>query len=284
MENTLDFSKVKVTAFDISAKAFDYIVDETQEIFDNNTHAIDSVFPLAKFIIDRSATVALLARQDKLWDSEIIFRAVLEVLSKFLVITTQDNKEESDKKLHEFWNEISEMEELRHSRTIEKIVEKGNMHDIETFKQTILSDERRKELESRITKDKRKLLSNDWSFNGILLSLEKNKNLKPFISFEVLHFFWKMSSHVAHGDKVGLNAIRIRENIAEGREYRDITQYLKLIKGVTTTCYWVAAQLALFVGDQKKYDDIGTHFLNTNAELTAIHLVVSTEAKRNGIQ
>ncbi|WP_162910703.1 DUF5677 domain-containing protein [Hymenobacter oligotrophus] len=283
MEGQLDFEKVRVTAFNISAKAFEYLVDEVQSIFDANAEIIDDIFPLAKFIIDRSSTVALLVQQDKLWDAEIIFRSVLEVLSKFLIITTQKDEAQLKIKLNEFWSQISDMEYLRYSAAVEKLVKHGNMNDIDTFKKTILTDEERSELESKVPKDKRKLLSNDWSFNGIILSLEKNKDLNPLIALEVLQFFWKMASHVAHGDKVGLNAIRLRDNVPNGREFRDVTQFLKLIKAVTTSCYWVAVQLALFVKDAEKQTTITKHFLDTNMDLTAIHLLVSQEAKKHGI-
>ena len=283
MKTNLDFKKVETTAFNTSALAFDYIVDEVQNLLDSNPDVVNSIQPLAKFIIDRSATVALLTQQRKLWDAEIIFRAILEVLSKFLIITTQENENDLNKKLDEYWSQISDMERLRYSKVVENIVEGGNIYDADKFKETILTDEERTELESKVPKAKQQVLSNDWSFNVIVRELYKNPKLNPLVSKEVLHFFWKMSSHVAHGDKVGLNAIRLRLLIEEGKEFRDTTQYLKLIKGVTTSCYWVAAQLASFVKDTKKNEEILEAFSKTNNELTAIHIVVADEARRCGI-
>jgi hypothetical protein len=282
MESEIDFAKIKGDTFQVSETAFGYVVDKTQKLIDESIIDISTITPLVKFIIDRSSTVAQLARLGKIWDAEIIFRSVLEVLSKLLIIATQPNKEAVDNKLDEYWVQIGEMERLRASLEVERVVSGRNMNDLDAFKRQILSQAERLDLESRITKEKRKRLSNDWSFNDILLNLSKNKDVVPLIGYDVMHYFWKMSSHIAHGDKVAMTAIRLREEVVEGKDYRSITQYLKLLKAVNNACFWAASRLAIFAKLEAANDDILTAFLAYNSYMTRIHKYVSMEANKRG--
>lgn len=284
MEAEIDFEKIKADTFEVSEAAFGYIVDKIQALIDKSIVDTSLIFPLVKFIIDRSSTVSQLAKAGKIWDAEIIFRSTLEVLSKLLIITTQANEEAVNSKLDEYWVQIGEMEKLRASLEVEKVVKGGNMNDLDAFRRQILPDLERLDLESRITKDKRKRLSNDWSFNDILLNLAKNKEVIPLIGYDVMHYFWKMSSHIAHGDKVAMVAIKIREEIVEGKEIRDITQYLKLLKAVSGACFWAASQFSDFIKDDNATEDIIARFLAYDRYMTRIHKAIAEEASRRGIQ
>lgn len=282
MEADINFLKIKVDAFQVSETAFGYVVDKTQNLINESIVDIIAITPLVKFIIDRASTIAQLARLEKFWDAEIIFRSLLEVLSKLLIITTQPDKEAIDNKLDEYWIQIGEMERLRASLEVERVINGGNMNDLDAFKRQILSQAERLDLESRITKEKRKKLSNDWSFNGILLNLARNKAVVPLIGYDVMHYFWKMSSHIAHEDKVAMTAIKLREEVSEGKEFRDITQYLKLLKAVNGACFWAASRLSIFMKLENANNEIMTAFIAYNAYMTRIHKSVSVEANRRG--
>ncbi|MBD2720810.1 DUF5677 domain-containing protein [Hymenobacter armeniacus] len=282
MDSNVDLEAIKADTVTVSKTAFNYVVDEVQKLVDETNVDIDAILPLVKFILDRSATVAILVKIGKFWDAEIIFRSLLEVLSKLLIITTQSDEEAVEKKLNEYWLHIGEIEQLRASLEAEKLVNGGNMNDVEKFRLLILSEDERLELEARNGKDKRKRLSNDWSFNDILLNLTKNKDIEPMMSFEVLHFFWKQSSHIAHGDKVAMNAIRVREDIIEGKDFRDATQHLKLLKAANDACFWAAVQLCSFTKNDDKANELKTYFLAYNRFMTAIHKAVAAESDRQG--
>lgn len=282
MENKIDLEVIKSDTVEVSKIAFNYVVDEVQKLIDGTTVDVAALLPLVKFILDRSATVSVLVKIGKYWDAEIIFRSLLEVLSKLLIITTQSDGEAVEKKLDEYWLHIGEIERLRASLEAEKLLKGGNMNDVEKFRLHILNDEERLELEARNSKDKRKRLSNDWSFNDILLNLAKNKDIEPMISFDVMHFFWKQSSHIAHGDKVAMNAIKIREDIIEGKEYRDTTQHLKLLRTSTDACFWAATQLCDFVKDDEKANELKIYFLAYNRIMSTLHKAVAAESDKQG--
>lgn len=282
MEPDIDLEAVKADTVAVSKIAFNHVVDEVQKLIDDTAVDVAAILPLVKFILDRSSTVAILVKLGKYWDAEIIFRSLLEVLSKLLIITTQSTEEAVEKKLNEYWLHIGEVEQLRASLEAEKLVKGGNMNDVEKFRLLILTDDERSELEARNGKDKRKKLSNDWSFNDILLNLAKNKDVEPMMSFDVMHFFWKQSSHVAHGDKVAMRAIRIREEIVEGRNYRDATQHLKLLKAATDACFWAAVQLCDFIKRDDKANELKIYFLSYNRYMTKIHKSVAAESDRQG--
>jgi hypothetical protein len=56
------------------------------------------------------------------------------------------------------------------------------------FKLMILSEGKQVELKTRNTQGQmQKKLSNDWSFNVILLNLANNKDIEPLMSFDVMH-------------------------------------------------------------------------------------------------
>jgi hypothetical protein len=282
MDTQIDLEAVKADTIIVSKTAFNYVVDEVQKLIDETTVDVGAILPLVKFILDRSATVAVLTKIEKYWDAEIIFRSLLEVLSKLLIITTQGDEEAVEKKLDEYWVHIGEVERLRASLVAEKLLKGRNMNDVEKFKLFILSEDERLELESRNDKDKRKRLSNDWSFNDILLNLAKNKGVEPMISFDVMHFFWKQSSHIAHGDKVAMTAIKVREEIVDGKEYRDTTQHLKLLRTATDACFWAATQLCSFAKDNKRATELKIYFLAYNRVMSTLHKAVAAESDKQG--
>jgi Family of unknown function (DUF5677) len=282
MDTKIDLETVKADTVVVSKAAFNYVVDEVQKLIDETTVDVSAVLPLVKFILDRSSTVAILTKIGKYWDAEIVFRSLLEVLSKLLIITTQSDEDAVEKKLNEYWVEIGEIERLRASLVAEKLLKGGNMNDVEKFRLFILSEDERLELEARNGKDKRKRLSNDWSFNDILLNLAKNKEIEPMISLDVMHFFWKQSSHIAHGDKIAMTAIKVREEIVEGKGYRDTAQHLKLLRTATDACFWAATKLCNFAKDNKKSTELKIYFIAYNRVMSTLHKAVAAESDKHG--
>jgi hypothetical protein len=274
----LDLDNLRKEAVIACDTYYNFSVEGIQKLIKNRASDLDGIAPLANFVSDRVSTSLLLLKLGKLWDAEIIFRTVLEVFAKFLIIIRTKSEEELKTKLDEFWIHLNEIEKLRQSQEAAKIIEAGNIRNPERFQYMILSDEERIKLEKIYPNQTRKVMRENWSFNKIYLSLIKDESIEMFVPIELIHFFWKMSSHLAHGDKIGVNTVILRGKLTELKIHNDLTQLMKLAKTATMINIWVYAELASFLAETidvhnacNMHDELGEF-------MTSRHQLVLNEA------
>jgi hypothetical protein len=280
MESNIDFDKVKETAIDISFTFTKAACSNIIHLINTRQNELDGMFQLALFSIDRIEALHLLVKADKLWDAEILFRTVLEVFMKFLYIIRQKTPEATKDKLDEYWVHLNEIEKLSLSYEATKLINTKSMGDPERFQHMVLTAEQKAVLEARYPKDDRKKLNNDWSFNGMYISMLKDKEAKNLLSLDTIHYFWKMSSHIAHGHKFGINAAILRSTLKELKLYNNATQVIKLIKASTMVCIWILVEMAERLKDDEAYNMASAMSKEYNAYMRANYKELDEESNK----
>jgi hypothetical protein len=215
---------------------------------------INPILPLIEFIISRIETVTSLIINDILWDAEIILRSALETFIKLLFITTSSG-EEMEKRIHEYWYSLAEINSLAMSEQGKRNLKCfGNieLHKL-AFLPLILSDENEKLLRDKWSHKKRHELEQKWSFSEMLKSISNSYNGQPMEMLLALTHSYRMSSHVMHGDELGISIIKERDNrTQEERDKADRGHFLRLISDCCTYCAFVGNESMNFLGLQDK--------------------------------
>jgi hypothetical protein len=280
MESKIDFDKVRETAIDISETFTKLSCKHIIHLINTRQDELDGMFQLALFSIDRIEALLLLVKANKLWDAEILFRTALEVFMKFLYIIRQKTPEATKEKLDEYWIHLNEIEKISLSHEATKLINTKSMSDPGRFQHMVLNDEERASLEARYSKDDRKKLNNNWSFNGMYTSMLKDKEANNLLTLDTIHYFWKMSSHIAHGHKFGINAVILRKTVNELKNYNDLTQIIKLIKGSTMVCIWILLEMADRLQDDEAYNKAGAMSKEFNAFMRSNYKELDEESQK----
>jgi hypothetical protein len=262
----------------ITEKYYEVININNIELFDlinNNFEKIKSIFPLIKFIFDRIDVVTFLLRNDCIWDAEIVLRSVMETLIKFVFITSAD-KVEREKRLNEFWNDLSEVYSIKQSEQAKKNLIYFNESEIHNlaYSPLILPIEKEKELRLKWTKIQRHKLEQKWSFSGIISELAKNYHGKSLKIIESLSHCYRMSSHITHGDETGILIIEERNS----RDHKDLNltnfaHYLRILSDCSVYSYWIAIEIMGYLGIKNKY------IINNQKKLKRIEKLVEKYQK-----
>jgi hypothetical protein len=215
---------------------------------------INPILPLIEFIIARIETVTSLIIYNKLWDAEIILRSVLETFIKLLFITTS-SEEEREKRIYEYWHSLAEINSLTMSEQGKRNLKyfgNSELHKL-AYLPLILSDENENALRDKWPRKKRHELEQKWSFSEMLKSISDSYNGQPMEMFLALTHGYRMSSHVMHGDELGISIIIERENRAqEERDKANRGHFLRLISDCCTYCAFVGCESMNFLGLQDK--------------------------------
>jgi len=211
---------------------------------------VEQILPLIEFMIERFETVTVLTMDDRIWDAEIVLRSGIEILVKFLFITTAD-KVEQEKRIDEFWNQLEEVNLIKQSEQAKKNLKHLGQYELHNLANMplLLSEEREQELREKWTKVKRHKLEQKWSFSEIVSSLSKNFRGKPLEMFETISHGYRMSSHVMHGDETGILIIRERNSRPQAdRDLAYFCHYLRLLSDVSSYCSLVSIETMNFLG------------------------------------
>jgi hypothetical protein len=215
---------------------------------------INPILPLIEFVISRIETVISLIIDDKLWDAEIILRSALETFIKLLFITTSSG-EEREKRIHEYWYSLAEINSLSMSEQGKRNLKyfgNSELHKL-AYLPLILSDENEKILRDKWSRRKRPELEQKWSFSEMLKSISDSYHGQPMEMFLALTHGYRMSSHVMHGDELGISIIKERENRPqEERDKADRGHFLRLISDCCTYCAFVGSESMSFLELQDK--------------------------------
>lgn len=224
------------------------------EIIKANYDLLEKVFPLIEYILERVNAVTTLVKNEQIWDADIIVRSALETLIKFAFLS---DSEESDRPqlLNEFWNDLSEIYNIKLSEQAKKNLQHSGKEEIYKLAYTplILGEEEENRLRIKWPKSARSKLEQKWSFTGIVNFLAHNQKDKAMGLIEFVTHTYRMSSHVAHGDEIGINLIRERESRpTEEREAAHISHYLRLLSDCFSFCYLTALYTTKYIKTNPK--------------------------------
>lgn len=238
------------------------------EIIKENLTEIQPVLPLIEFVISRLETVVTLITDNRIWDAEIILRSALETFIKFLFITTAE-KDEQEIRINEFWNSLSEINSLKQSNQAEKNLKYFGHSELHrtAYSPMILPEELETELRKKWTKPERRKIEQKWSFSEMVFSISKQYEGKALEMVLALSHSYRMSSHVSHGDEMGILIIKERESrTTEDYEIAMAAHYCRLLSDSFIYCAFLGietmnflnlpSQKKFFFDNQKSLDDI----------------------------
>lgn len=224
------------------------------------------IHQLVNFIIDRLSTVWFLTMNDMLWDADIIDRSVLESFIKLNFIVYAPTDEEKQKRLNEFWNDLLEINSLKHSEHSKKHLKHfhDNLSQLAHLS-LILSDKEEEELKKKWSGKDRKALEQKWSFSEILLNLIKDYKGHPFEMMIGLAHEYRMCSHIAHGDETGIKIIAERmSRTAEQRHIVHRGHFIKLLSNCLAYASWTSIIAMDFLKSDKSF------FFNNHSKIELI--------------
>jgi hypothetical protein len=248
---------------------FECIEVNNRELFsrlDKDISKSKSIYQLVKFIDDRLSAVWFLTINDKLWDADIIDRSVLEALIKLNFIVYAPTDEEKQKRLNEFWNDLWEINSLKHSEHSKKHLN----HFPDKLSQlahlsVILTDKEEEELKNKWNRKDRKALEQKWSFSEILFSLIKDYKGQTFEMMIGLAHEYRMCSHIAHGDETGIGIITERKSRPENeRQIVHRGHFIKLLSNCLAYASWTSIVAMDFLNADK------TFFFNNHSRIERI--------------
>jgi len=238
------------------------------EIIKENLTEIQPVLPLIEFVISRLETVVTLITDNRIWDAEIILRSALETFIKFLFITTAE-KDEQEIRINEFWNSLSEINSLKQSNQAQKNLKYFGHSELHrtAYSPMILPEELETELRKKWTKPERRKIEQKWSFSEMVFSISKQYEGKALEMVLALSHSYRMSSHVSHGDEMGILIIKERESrTTEDYEIAMAAHYCRLLSDSFIYCAFLgietmnflnlSSQKKFFFDNQKSLDDI----------------------------
>ena len=119
---------------------------------------------------------------------------------------------------------------------------------------------------------KRQELEQKWSFSEMIKSISNSFKGQPMEMLLALTHSYRMSSHVMHGDELGISIIKEREcRIQEEQENANRGHFLRLVSDCCTYNAFVAYESMNFIGVQKeKYI-----FLKSMESLKSIQVIIA---------
>jgi hypothetical protein len=233
------------------------------ELIGSNFEKIQDSFPLIEYVIERMNAVIALAQQDMLWDADVLVRSALETLVKFALIA-EANEAERCQLLHEYWCDLTEIYTIKLSDQAKKNLTRTQNSEIHRLAYTpqVLSEEDEAKLRAKWSKASRTKLEQKWSFGGIVATLSKNNKGTSMEAIDFLTHTYRMSSHIAHGDEMGINLIRERKS-REPQDKADVTiaHYLRLMSDGFNYCFLTALYTCRYLKTDPKF------FLELNQSL-----------------
>jgi len=159
-----------------------------------------------------SESALILIANYRLWDTEIIYRSILEGTIKLFYLS-YGSSEEIVNKSDEYWVKIPEYKRiLRHYKAtnlLEKINDKSLKY--EPIRELLLSDEELNSLTERYPRKYRKELEKKWSFGEMVQELSNSK-IEGFDTLIAAYYGYSLSSHLIHQDGDGIGLIWDRNN------------------------------------------------------------------------
>ncbi len=202
------------------------------------------VYPLVEFILCRIETIFELIQHDKLWDAEIILRAIIESFVKFSYISFASN-DEKNIRLNEFWNELEEINLLKISDQAKlnlKYTQDSEIHKI-SYSPLIMPEDIENKLREKWPRKKRQEIESKWSFTNIVKEISAKFKGTPLEIWELATHSYRICSHIAHGDETGLAIIAERNSRTQDEQNRAFCgHFIRLVDDCL--CYAVMTGLS----------------------------------------
>lgn len=246
------------------------------ELIGCNFEKIQESFPLIEYVIERMNAVIVLTQQDMLWDADVLVRSALETLVKFALIAEAEEEERSQL-LHEFWYDLTEIYTIKLSDQAKKNLARTGDSEIHRLAYTpqVLSDEEEIKLRAKWSKASRTQLEQKWSFGGIVATLSKKNKGTPMEAIDFMTHTYRMSSHIAHGDEMGINLIRERKSRTP-QDKADITiaHYLRLMSDGFNYCFLTSLYTCQYLNmDPKFFLELSQTLKKYDSAINEYHMV-----------
>jgi hypothetical protein len=180
-----------------------------------------------------SESALILIANNRLWDTEIIYRSVLEGTIKLFYLSCGSH-EEIMGKCEEFWHQIPECKMISRHHKAEDFLRKISDGSLKyrPIKELLLTDEELLTLEKKYPSKYRKQLERKWSFSEMVKVLS-NSDIKGFDTLVATYYGYSLSSHLIHqdGDGIGLIWDRNRRE-SERRVALEIAHGARLISDI----------------------------------------------------
>jgi hypothetical protein len=155
-----------------------------------------------------SEGLLLLVRVERAWGSEMIVRSVAEATAKLAFIELADEALRSDR-AKDFWEVGLDLTSLADDRRIREFFASfpaaRDEEKWRPYRELVLSDERRTELESRYPNKFRHDHDSRWSFRALYRALGEEGH-KLFGDFARGPYWYSISSHILHADAFAVAA------------------------------------------------------------------------------
>ncbi len=223
--------------------------------------AAQPIIPIVTFIMQRLETVVELTSSYRIWDAEIVLRSAMETFVKLLYITTASDDDRS-KRLDEFWISLAEINSIKMSEQAKKnlkIFGESEVHRV-AYMPLLLPEHLEVELSEKWPRKKRQEVEKRWSFTEIINYIASERKGTPWENITALSHGYRMSSHVAHGDEIGIQIIEERNSRSdEERNKSDRSHYLRLLSDCLVFTTQTGAMTMLYLeldNDQHLFFDI----------------------------
>lgn len=161
-----------------------------------------------------SESVFILIGNVKLWDSDILIRAVIEGTFKYLFLCI-GNENEQKVKLQEYWEDIPEINRIKRHLRVQEFLSKsdafeGNSQADEwkPLRDMLLDSTELNELQNRYPRKIRQQIEQRWAFNEIAQFLAKPENDPGgYAAMKSMNYSYGMASHMVHQDADAIGII-----------------------------------------------------------------------------
>ncbi len=161
-----------------------------------------------------SESVFLLISNVKLWDSDILIRAVIEGTFKYLFLCV-GNENEREIKLREYWDDLPEINRIKRHLRIQEFLakvdgsgENSGADEWKPLRDMLLNLDELNDLQSRYPRKSRQQIEQKWAFNEIAQTIAKPE-IDPggYQAMKSMNFSYGMASHMVHQDADAISII-----------------------------------------------------------------------------
>ncbi|EGD46261.1 hypothetical protein Cpap_0873 [Ruminiclostridium papyrosolvens DSM 2782] len=159
-----------------------------------------------------SESALILIANYRLWDTEIIYRSILEGTIKLFYLS-YGSKKEIQEKCDEFWFIIPETKLITRHYKAQEMISKldDNSSKYVPVKELLLSDEELQKLRDKYPKKYISHLNQKWSFSEMIKVLA-NSDIQEFDKLASMYYGYSLGSHFTHQDGDGIGMIWDRQN------------------------------------------------------------------------
>jgi hypothetical protein len=237
------------------------------------------LFPFVRFIIDRADTVFVLAGMDKIWDAEMVQRAMNEAFMKLMYTLVPGDMEVIEQRLKEYWEIMHMHDAKRHSEKCKLLIKAGVVG--KNFQSMVLTEEQEAEILADPIwgmKSQRDQLKTRWGYTEMLKDVMKRLGVENVPSFDFFGYYYKMSSHIVHADERGLRVIdERRQRHPLWLKVTNIANFTKLLRVNNEMLFWVRFVADTRLGIKKEEPPIWGTFQLHEATIRQYHSVIAAE-------